>query len=817
MGRLDISSLRKNKEFDHLYSKLLLGKGLDESDMIRTLETAILFINCRSADIQSLGYRMIVLYSCLTKDFIPLYDVSLSFGYYPISQIIDSKSKIQIKNGSFLQEMQRAYIRTFTKEGITFTHQQQVVRKAFLKNNADGSCAVIAPTSYGKSDLIISSLRMGGNVCIIVPTKALIAQTKKRILDSKGISSSREIITHHEMYSDADKDIIAILTQERLLRLLHQNLNLVFDVVHIDEAHNLLEDSDRNRLLAISLILIRSRCPSAKLRFFTPFLKNANSLKLNFLSGEVSELKITENVKSEKYFLKDFRKDIALCMYDQYMNTFLPIAEDGDEVKSELDLIKAKSAKKNIIYINKPSGVNDFSLSMIEKLKVVDSEDLDAICDDIKEYVHEEYSLVKCLKRGLVYHHGSMPDGIRLFVERLYSKSEYIRYIATTSTLLEGVNIPAEKLFVLSNKKGSKKLSPSQFKNLVGRVCRFSEIFGTGENSLNLLSPEIYIVGGKYTDKKANLLKFVKEVAKVDIGIEDKIENVLLENANVAGKEKERNRALDIIENLSPGAIEFNDVQYAKTKVGSLCYENNVLEFNIHQHESNLQTEIDDMLESAKNLSDPMEILDVIDRLFLSKIEDANKYRNLLRLRSEDTRRFYAYFINMKMNNWTYSRMIKSFLSYWDKMEGKSRPYVYVGSWGEESIDKFSPNFRHWIDLRNKSFSERVNLAIVRVKEEQEFIDNVIMKFVEILSSLDIIDPDTYLQIRYGTSDHKKIAMLKSGVSASLSNLIFEKYSDFVDINKNGKIRLNRKILQKMSENDENRILMFEASYNVRE
>ena len=43
------------------------------------------------------------------------------------------------------------------------------------------------------------------------------------------------------MYSDIDLHILAVLTQERLLKLLQENRELSFDFVIVDEAHNLLD------------------------------------------------------------------------------------------------------------------------------------------------------------------------------------------------------------------------------------------------------------------------------------------------------------------------------------------------------------------------------------------------------------------------------------------------------------------------------------------------------------------------------------------------------------------------------------------------
>ena len=91
-----------------------------------------------------------------------------------------------------------------------------------------------------------------------------------------------------------------------------------------------------------------------------------------------------------------------------------------------------------------------------------------------------------------------------MYIERLYAELNDIKYVVTSSTLLEGVNLPADKMFIMDNKKGQSNLSPSDFKNLIGRVCRFSQIFDRDTGSLTKLEPEIYLVVGRYFSANAN-------------------------------------------------------------------------------------------------------------------------------------------------------------------------------------------------------------------------------------------------------------------------------------------------------------------------
>ena len=86
----------------------------------------------------------------------------------------------------------------------------------------------VAPTSYGKSEIIYQHILENNeldNIGIIVPTKALIDQVFR---EAKKLGElNRKIITHEQNYNDSDRRVLAIVTQERALRLIEQHL--IFD------------------------------------------------------------------------------------------------------------------------------------------------------------------------------------------------------------------------------------------------------------------------------------------------------------------------------------------------------------------------------------------------------------------------------------------------------------------------------------------------------------------------------------------------------------------------------------------------------------
>jgi replicative superfamily II helicase len=278
------------------------------------------------------------------------------------------------------------------------------------------------------------------------------------------------------MYNEKDSFVIAVLTQERLLRLLRKDPKISFDYVIVDEAHSLLGKGERDILLASVIVILEKRNSKTVFKFLTPFLNEARNLDIKYTNIKKQEFYVKEYIKSEKFFLFNTKNGL-LQLYDQFMNEFYPVGSENNV--DEISFIEKNSANKNIVYLNKPVDIESFSKKLSLVRSPINLTRVTKACEAISEYIHPQYSLIQCLKRGIIYHHGSVPDSVRLYIEHLYSNITEIKYVITSSTLLEGVNLPAERMFILDNKKGRRVLSPSNFKNLIGRVCRFGDIFNT--------------------------------------------------------------------------------------------------------------------------------------------------------------------------------------------------------------------------------------------------------------------------------------------------------------------------------------------------
>lgn len=815
---MDKLTLRKlyNTEFPELYKKLQIGIELSDEELEKILSIGIFLTGLDNKNLQRLGYRLFLLYSKITDDYKPLYELSLNKGLIPISKFIENNLNYSERYGNIYTE-----INSIESDEFKWNNSYQTIGQFELFKEANESKLksqiIVAPTSYGKTELILSFIdhTKFKKICIISPTKSLLAQTKKRIINKFGY---RKIITYPEMYSDKDNEIIAVLTQERLLRLLQNNPNLKFDLLVIDEAHNILDDfSDENRrsvILASVIIICKKRKENLVCKYLTPFLRSKESLKIECLPNVDEWYSVVENVKSEIFYFYDLENNKKVLL-DQYSTTKDKLIDlQVNELGDDEDVVITNCDNKNIIYLNSPKKLENFAFKLFSKLPERQILRLNKAASDLREYVHEDYKLADYIEKGVIYHHGSIPEPVRYFIEELYVDVPEIKMLIANSTLLEGVNIPATKMFILDPCRGNSYLSPSSFKNLIGRVCRFGEIFNNSTGDLKYLLPEIHIVKGGYCRhnfKVENFVKGRKILVEDNDKIVDDIKNPLLVNSD--SDEAKKKMAEDILENISHSdAITVNNSSKAKTKVGQLCFENNINIFNILEIEKQIDNEIENV-----NIAQSIDtVFNIIDYLFFSKINDSNgEYNNLKRLREHEAQSFYKMLINWRIMGFTMKVMTDEVVGYWNTLREEQSRIVYVGKWGDKTR---GGHREYWTDITEKDEYEKVNLAIVRLKEEYDFIDNEIVKYIEVLYSLELIEESLYLKIKYGTDDKTKIALLNCGISSILSKLLQEKYSDMFEADiDNSTVTFSENLISEMLKNSENGILISEVKMNAKE
>lgn len=152
-------------------------------------------------------------------------------------------------------------------------------------------------------------------------------------------------------------------------------------------------------------------------------------------------------------------------------------------------------------------------------------DELNEFADFIEYSISKQYLLSKYIRRGIVYHYGKLPPFIRGGIEELAAKG-YFKVIACTTMLLQGINLPAQNIYVYNPVKGrgenKKDLSNLEFWNLAGRAGRMGYDFC---GNIILIQNNEWDNIDKYDDK-SNQVQFVSDEYK-EI---DKLKNIILYN-----------------------------------------------------------------------------------------------------------------------------------------------------------------------------------------------------------------------------------------------------------------------------------------------
>lgn len=142
---------------------------------------------------------------------------------------------------------------------------------------------------------------------------------------------------------------IYIMTQERLYSALFENKHdIIFDVLMIDEAHNLFENDDRAKLLSKIIIYLQNKNKNFIVKYFSPIIKSEKNLIHKYISeSNISGNIVQPLVKSENIYLIDFKSNTS-TIYDRYFDSFIPTYEY--QINDYIDFIKQFGTEK-ILFI----------------------------------------------------------------------------------------------------------------------------------------------------------------------------------------------------------------------------------------------------------------------------------------------------------------------------------------------------------------------------------------------------------------------------------------------------------------------------------
>ncbi len=391
---------------------------------------------------------------------------------------------------------------------------QKIILSDFQKRMWDGidkysRLGVSAPTSAGKSFVLVNKaiqvlLNQDGKIFFIVPTNSLITQVsndfKRKIRDLK-LTNIEVAQTVNDISLFKAPKIVYVLTQERAFSALNHPEANFSDVLMliVDEIQNIekvpLEDEERSKILFDVIQIFKNDIAPQKIILSGPRLDKLESIIKEWFGDDAksvtedlpSVLNVTYTFKTPRGKGVDFVQYISENIFQSIeIDDKFHIKEkilkrqkfDDDEYDLVASVINRSKRDGNIIFADKTKPAKNIALGIAERLdNNYLSDETDSFTDFVESTVHPKYALLQTLKKGVAYHHSKMPPHIRCLVEKLFAYRHLSTIVATT-TLMQGVNLPAKNIIIKTPKVGSSEnLTGYEFSNLKGRAGRLMQDF----------------------------------------------------------------------------------------------------------------------------------------------------------------------------------------------------------------------------------------------------------------------------------------------------------------------------------------------------
>lgn len=804
-GKGILTRLSKVKTFsDSLLHLLFTKEKLTTEDAEYLFSVAIVFIeefekeNKRRYYIE-FAYAIIVRTCLKLEDYRALFDFSINFGFYPVARKI-FQDKL-INEVTFQDILSNIRLDEFNLNDRINTLEQYKTTQKILESH-EKNFAFVAPTSFGKSEIIYQHILKNtevNNIGIIVPTKALIDQVYREIKKIEGLN--RKVIIHDQNYdSENDSRVLAIITQERGLKLLEQNM--IFDSLYIDEAHELFSFDFRNKLENRSVLLTRLIRISRELNseinvyYFSPMIQNVNSLQLKNEQISIDYFSIKNNLKVLD--IKYINDENSVFAYEPHLGLLYEIGQTDNNFDYIIN--ESKKYKKSLHFLYRPRFIEQYAKELFENLPETtnQSQTLDYLIEELKEIVHPRFKLIKYLEKGIIYLHGRIPSNIRNYLLKYVREDMGVRHFIANSVVLAGMNLPIDSLFYISGFSNLNDLY-----NLIGRVNRLNEIFGNGGSIERILIPIYFTEMKRYPQNGTGTLK--NKVLSLRSELKDEVKNPLLEEAMIDNGNRESSDEIIELENTVINNFHNPDFISRLTRAGA----QQVLNYSVDGLKI-LEDVIENYYETANYQNIYLDILHKIKEIFFDPfVNQSNdkaifyKYfkptNNVKRLRFDSTIRYYAGFIQSSYSDLRIR--IENQVRYWNRIVEKNKlnqeevEYLqYIGAqFGDKAYNSSDYNdsrAKVYVDIRD--YIERIddlyNLAIIKLQVDDDFVDYEINLLVNTLKEFGIISEEQFNLFVFGTIENTELKILQLGINKALylklkrdnqiSNIIFDEYKN---------------------------------------
>lgn len=383
---------------------------------------------------------------------------------------------------------------------------QKEIWDSIDENNVVG---ISAPTSAGKSFIILLKaidliLKKEGLVIYIVPTLSLVSQVMmdfRKALDDFDLDYSIESTFN---IATTTSRSIYVLTQEKAIAAFSQSDNPFSEVrmVVIDEIQNVEKvaeaDDQRSKVLYDLIVELRNSSNIEHVVISGPKIVKIDELGKALFGTEAKKnetdaspvLNLTYSISktSNKYYFNVYSDLLESVEKVQITNT--EIIQGYGRVRYDdvfLGYVKSlmesfKNDECSLIFSPTSSQCSKIALAVGEDENIANEDFLNGLSNFISTTVHSQFPLADTVKKGVAYHHGKLPFHARILIEDAIRQKK-IRTIVSTTTLLQGVNLPVQNIIIrnpnlfVQGGEGKVKLSNYEIANLRGRAGRLLKDF----------------------------------------------------------------------------------------------------------------------------------------------------------------------------------------------------------------------------------------------------------------------------------------------------------------------------------------------------
>lgn len=585
-------NITNTTEFIECYDKLLEGYGSKKTLNVSENYNIDIQEACRIVDIltktndpilQNVALEMIVMLESLFETNTTIIKTKAAILSSTMNFPGLEAEKMKILDESVLDKIYKSYrqreLEVSSDSNEHFLPEQKKVIDYLSSANV---LSFSGPTSMGKSyvirQFIIKGIQSGrkDNYAYTIPTKALMNEISNTLMDDiekceKGKDNYAVITSPDDLALRRENcNFIFVMTPERLVNLLRRNISIFINYIFIDEAHILSKENEERGALYYQIVeLLSCRVFIPKYVFSSPFIPNP----------EIYSSILEESIESQSYAsntspVAQFRMRIDIggesSIYNRFTDSFESCGKACDKTrlgvvykigKDSTNIVYCRSLKKAMLYAN--DFANEFCKTAYisltsNKNQTKIQEELNNAADIIEKEIHESCFLANLIRKGVAYHIGFLPSRVRKLIENLFRERK-LKYLFCTSTVIEGVNLPADNLFIFSLCNGQPKLTPIELNNLMGRAGRIRySIYGN-----------VYFVNGEGTDESCNISSARWRITNEELGL-DKFLRTDSKGQKIVACLKNKDMEFEVIDK----ERRREAVRYSSLLINSLCTGN---------------------------------------------------------------------------------------------------------------------------------------------------------------------------------------------------------------------------------------------------